>query len=136
MGELHMNAPTRHRTPSAKGTGEHKPVEKMLSSELALAFGKECLGWKDAKIVETDSAIKIYHVDKIKAWTSFDLGSLESVMQAVREWHSANDAYEVEKQFEELFNFSFGSFFVGAVDEAEICRELVAACVEAHWGCG
>jgi hypothetical protein len=52
-------------------------------------------------------------------------------MRAVQAWLSSMDAYDVEANLEELFNFSFGSYFVGAVDEAEICHELLAACIEA-----
>jgi hypothetical protein len=127
-----MNTTSKRTMPTVEATGEKTPVEQMSLPELALEFGKQCLGWKDAKIEETHPDKKLSHFDKTKGWIALDYHRLQSVMPAVRDWLSAKDAYKVEEKFEELFNFSFGSYFVGAVDEAEICHELLAACVEAR----
>jgi hypothetical protein len=97
------------------------------NAEIGLQFCKLCLGWKDTKVERK----RIFHFDEILSWVSLDPKSLQDVMRAVQVWLSSMDAYYVESNFEELFNFNFGSYFVGAVDEADICRELLEACIEA-----
>ena len=87
-----MDAETKRETLAAKAPATQTPIEKMDGNEIALAFCRECLGWKDAKIVATKYENKIYLFDKIKGWISLDFQGLESVLQAVREWLSAMDA--------------------------------------------
>jgi hypothetical protein len=123
-----MTKMTKGNTPAEKPRVEQKPVRKMTSTELVIAFGKECLRWEDADV---DSDSDIYTYSKNGAYIAFDPRSLASVMQAVREWLSEMDAYETEETFEDIFNFSFGSYFVGELDQAEVCGYLISACVEA-----
>jgi hypothetical protein len=124
-----MTEMTKGKTPAEKARVEQKPVQKMTSSELVIAFGKECLGWND---VYVDSDSDIYTYSKNGDYIAFDPRSLASVMQAVREWLSEMDAYETEDKFEDIFNFSFGDYFVGALDQAEVCGYLISACVKAR----
>jgi hypothetical protein len=60
----------------------------------------------------------------------FEPSCLVAIRNAVREWLSAKDAYEAEHKYEEILSFRFGGYFVGAQDQTEICRDLMAACVE------
>jgi hypothetical protein len=59
-----MTTKSKRGTPAAKAPVEQKPIEKVTPTEVALAFGKECLGWKDAKTEEFHPEKKIYHFEK------------------------------------------------------------------------
>jgi hypothetical protein len=113
--------------------------EAIALAEIALAFCKECRGWKNAHrfndwgypfIVESVS--KKLADTKIPPYErQFHYTHLDKVMAAVREWLSDMDAYEADAKYEEILSFRFGEYFVGAQDQTGVCHYLMAACVEA-----
>ena len=114
--------------------------EAQALAAIALAFCRECRGWKNAHSINdfgypyiSESVSKKLADPGIPPYQRhFHYTHADKVMAAVREWLSAMDAYDAVEKFEDIFNFSFGSYFVGAQDEAEICRDLMAACLEAN----
>jgi hypothetical protein len=111
-----------------KDSGKRTPVAKMTHQAVALAFCKECRGWTEAEYTCDNH---VYSYTKAGAYLSFDATKLSVVMPAVREWLSATDAYESEQLFDDVLSFSFGSYFLGVLEESEICHDLLATCVEA-----
>jgi hypothetical protein len=119
--------------------GETDLLQESLDlEEIALVFCRECLGWKYAHGF-TDLS---YHsicgsVNKKLADTGmppyerhFQYTLLDKVMEAVRTWLSALDAYEAEGQYEEIV--SLVDYLVGTQDQVDVCRDLMSACVEAN----
>jgi hypothetical protein len=108
----------------------------------ALAFCKECLGWQDALWTNDCGHPYIYeYVDKELAHSpippyqrQFGYTHLDQVAKAVREWIRPVDITPAHhaRLFATIIPDLFSRFFVGALDEAGLCYELMAACVEAN----
>jgi hypothetical protein len=124
-----MDATRKPRTPAAKASAQQQPVNQMTITELPIAFASECLGWKDAGV---DSDRNIYVYSKKGEYLSFNPRSFDDVMQAVRDWLSAMDANEIQEKYKKILLFRFGEYFVGAKFQAEVCNDLMAACIEAR----
>jgi hypothetical protein len=125
-----MDATTRRRTLAAKAPVKQKPVEKMDGIEVALAFCKECLGWKDAE----EYYNKVCANKIPSGWNrSLDPYRLTHVMDAIWRWikpkgiippHHAAILVRVPGLF--------SKYFYHDLNEEELCRELMAACMEAN----
>jgi hypothetical protein len=86
-----MGGQSRGRGNSVSGSqAEHRPVHRGDSvsgqlAEMALAFARECLGWKDAHIPTGTSVVFHGH-----GGGRFKTQDLNAVMDAIRGWCKAN----------------------------------------------
>jgi hypothetical protein len=108
----------------------------------ALAFCKECLGWQNA--ISTNDwgyPYRYEYVSKELADTSvphyqrqFHYTHLDYVAKAVRTCIRPVDITPAHhaRLFATIIPDLFSRFFVGSLDEAGLCYELMAACVEAN----
>jgi hypothetical protein len=120
-----------------------KPAEPspdaLALAEIALTFCMECRGWKNARGVNDwgypyirESVSKELANKKSPPYErQFHYTHLDKVMEAVREWMSSKDAYESAKIFDDVLTFSFEAYFVGAIDQIDVCHDLMATCVKA-----
>jgi hypothetical protein len=121
-----------------------KPIEQMTLGEVALAFCKECRGWENAVSVNDWGFPCIYeNVSKelsdrtTPPWRlQFNYIHMDYVAKAVREWIKPLDITPPQhaKIFADVIPDVFARFFVGSLDEAGLCYELMAACVKANRG--
>jgi hypothetical protein len=111
----------------ARSSTVRKPFLHTDIVDVALSFCRECLGWKQAEVTK---AGVICNWNNSGDHFFFDPKNLDAVMKAVREWLSAKELYEVDPKYEDIIAFSFGGYFVGIQDQAELCHDLMAACVE------
>jgi hypothetical protein len=110
-------------------------------ARLALACCKECRGWTNAHYVNDCGYRYVYeNVSKELADTSvppyerqFHYMHLDRVAKAVREWLMLPDITPVHhtRIFATIIPDFFSRYFVGSLDEAGLCYELMAACVVA-----
>jgi hypothetical protein len=111
-------------------------------AEIALAFCKECRGWKNSHrfndwgypyIVESVS--KKLADTKIPPYErQFHYTHLDKVMAAVRAWLKPEGIIPTHhaRIFVDVIPKLFDKYFCGTLDETALCRELMAACVQAN----
>lgn len=112
-------------------------------ADVALAFSKECRGWKDAYCVNdwgypyiSESVPKKLAGTKIPPdERHFHYTHLDKVMAAVRDWLKSEGV--IPAHYAGLFvdvipKVLFDEYLYGTLDETGLCRELMSVCVEAN----
>ena len=82
-----------HGSDDKKVPAKRKPVERMTVHEIALAFCKECRGWKGRTIL-IGTGISTFILSR-GDYISFDPTKLDGVMDVVREWLKPNGHHPV-----------------------------------------
>jgi hypothetical protein len=111
-------------------------------AEGAPAFCKECRGWKDATSVNdfgypyiSESVTKKLASTTIPPYERhFHYTHLDKVMAAVQDWlvtvpvTRGDDRMIAARSMRDAFS----TYFDGLMDQADLCRNLMAACVKAN----
>jgi hypothetical protein len=116
--------------------------EALALADIALAFCKECRGWKNAccfndwgypYIVESVSK-KLADTPIPPHQRQFHYTHLDRVMAAVRVWLKPTGTIPAHHSgmFVDVIPTLFDKYFFGELDDGGLCRELMAACVAAH----
>jgi hypothetical protein len=121
--------------------GKQSP-EAIALSEIALAFCKECRGWENAHrfndfgypyIVESVSK-KLADTQIPPYERQFHYTHLDKVMAAVQDWLLTAPVTRGDDRMiaARSMRDAFSTYFDGLMDQADLCRKLMAACVEAN----
>ena len=117
----------------------------MSLSETALAFARECLGWRDAKVLshepDAETPRLVVMSARAKADTLFAVTDLRDVDAAAGAWCASNGLQHAVKPgtggqpaTAVVTRPKAGGegTRLGSVSDPDPCRALLAACVEAH----
>jgi hypothetical protein len=125
----------------AQQISQQSPDAQALA-EIALSFCQECRGWKTAYRINdwgypyiSQSVTKKLADTKIPPFERhFHYTHFDRVMEAVRDWLvTAPIARENDRMIAaRSMRDALSRYFDGLMEQAELCRELMAACVEAN----
>jgi hypothetical protein len=117
----------------------------MTLSETALAFARECLGWRDAKVLshepDAESPRLVVMSARAKADTLFAVTDLRDVEATAGAWCTANGLQHAvrpaagdQPATATVTRPKAGGdgTRLSSVSDPDPCRALLAACVEAH----
>jgi hypothetical protein len=139
--ETHVHAVvTSGSIPAETETGEASRRRREFA-EIALAFCKECRGWENARCINdwgypyiAEPVSRSLASTKIPPYErQFHYTHLDKVMAAVRKWLRPADITPAHHaRVFAIMPDLFSRFFVGSLDEAGLCYELMEACVAAE----
>jgi hypothetical protein len=119
-----------------------QPPEAQALAEIALAFCRECRGWTDAHAINdfgypyiSESVSKKLATTKIPPYErQFHYTHLDKVMTAVRDWLKPDCVIPPHHAgiFVDVIPKLFDKYFYGTLDDADLCRELMDACVQVN----
>jgi hypothetical protein len=117
-------------------------LEAQALAEIALAFCRECLGWKNARGVNdcgypyiSESVSKELADTKILPFErQFHYTQPDRVTEAVQAWlestRSTRDHHTTAAA--RSMHDAGAKYLAGSLDQADVCRDLLAACVQAY----
>jgi hypothetical protein len=125
----------------ARQLSQQSPEAQTLA-DMAMAFCQECRGWKNARSINdcgypyiSESVTKKLADTKIPPYERhFHYTHLDKVMAAVRDWLKPDGVIPQHHAglFVDVIPNHFDKYFYGTLDETGLCRELMAACVQAN----